>query len=1467
MLKSKFRILKVIVSMLCIIMLVTPYCIAEIGEIAAMSISNKKVAYITISKLHEGGNAYKIKDVNVLKLVEVKTSGNSFESEIFCGWGNGSFPTDVNGDPLQIKYNYVGDIKSDSTAISTYKTKYKISDANLKNLISLTELMYLRHQDDQTTKDEFLAKAFADKIASDQENNVIPPTTIDLVKASLSDDVIEVVEQWAMWYFTDDYENSKYHKATLEESFGAMSMSSTGEVGTFNAVPDATRQYAEILYKYLIEQSIANANQTTGTVVTPTLVTGSNTKSVIENEYYKVGPIKLNKGSLQKEDFDTIKLLDQNGNEIDSSKYKIKIEGEEDFTTKNINEIFDQNYYIYIPIKDNKITKLEVTTGYNKHYTEPSLWVPETEKDKSIYQPVIVIERENIRMPLELKFDIEEKEFDLSLRKFIVQYGDKQTDSTRNPNATDNIDVTKLVSGESTTAEYYHAKNPLAVENGDKVIYQINVYNEGSLDGSATQIKDYLPEGLSYVPVNESEINKKYGWVISADGRTATTAYTANTTLKAFNKDTKELSTAYVQIECVVDADVEPGKILTNVAEITADVPTYIDDRDSVPGTINSTTIDSQTYTGNESNKKDLTDAKYFYKGQEDDDDFEKVIVVKNTKYDLALKKFIVKHNSTEITDREPKVSGLNELATNDSVHDAIYTQTKTPLIVEIGDTIVYKIRVYNEGTEDAIASLIYDYLPEGLEFVQDSEINSKYKWKKSSGDNRRYETDYLKDTVIPKFNGTKLEYVDLEMECKVVAEQKSENQKLRNIATIGEDDGDDGDSTPGDITPGTYPDHPLEDDDDYEEIEIPGRAFDLALTKHINSINGKAQDPSREPKVDVSGLRDGSSTTAEYTQVKTPVVAEIGDIIIYTIRVYNEGDIAGYADQVADILPEGLGFLINHKVNVDNYWSIPTNSSSIKLTDIANGTKNLKLSDFEDVTSLENVEVVPGKVKLTSTKLSYNQNDDSNLLKPFDKTNTNSTLDYKDIQVACILMGNGSNTVTFKNIAEVEKDLDKDGKEIADRDSTPGNVETKSEDDDDYELVTLIPKEFDLALRKFITKVDNTDVTTRIPEVAINQEGEIRYVHPKDPVEVANNQLVTYTIRVFNEGEIDGYASEITDNIPEGLVFVPDNDTNKKYGWKLYDADGKETTDVSKAKSIKTDYLSKAKSEARNENCLIKAYDESKGISNDVNNPNPDYRDVQVVFRVSEDTVNPDRIITNIATVTKMHDKDGNPAKDRDEDDLTDIEKVKVKEFDLALKKMVSKVIVIEGNEVNETLTNYTGDEDPKPIVKVEVNRKKLNSTIVKFVYTIRITNEGQIPGYATEIKDYIPEGLEFVQEDNKEWSEISDGVIATNALIKTLLKPGESADVQVTLRWINSVDNLNEKVNWAEISEDYNEYDAKDIDSTPDNQIKEEDDMDFARVFLTISTGAEPVYINLALGILVVIAGGIVVIKKFLM
>ena len=117
---------------------------------------------------------------------------------------------------------------------------------------------------------------------------------------------------------------------------------------------------------------------------------------------------------------------------------------------------------------------------------------------------------------------------------------------------------------------------------------------------------------------------------------------------------------------------------------------------------------------------------------------------------------------------------------------------------------------------------------------------------------------------------------------------------------------------------------------------------------------------------------REGSlkrgENDAKYTTIKNPVSVNVGDIVTYTIRVYNEGDLAGYAEEVSDYLPDGLGFLVGHTTNIDNYWSIPGDSKTIKLSKIENATKNLSVDDFNDITSLSDVEVVVGKVKLTST-------------------------------------------------------------------------------------------------------------------------------------------------------------------------------------------------------------------------------------------------------------------------------------------------------------------------------------------------------------------------------------------------------------------------------------------------------------------------------------------------------------------
>ena len=162
-------------------------------------------------------------------------------------------------------------------------------------------------------------------------------------------------------------------------------------------------------------------------------------------------------------------------------------------------------------------------------------------------------------------------------------------------------------------------------------------------------------------------------------------------------------------------------------------------------------------------------------------------------------------------------------------------------------------------------------------------------------------------------------------------------------------------------------------------------------------------------------------------------------------------------------------------------------------------------------------------------------------------------------------------------------------------------------------------------------------------------------------------------------------------------------------------------------------------------------------------------------------------------------------------------------------------------------------------------MHRKKLDQVTVKFRYKIRVTNEGDIPGYVKEITDYVPEGLRFDSADNPGWTDEGNNVISTTLTEDILLQPGEYTEVEVVLTWINSEDNMGVMTNIAEISEDDNEYDLPDKDSTPDNQEEGEDDIDDAPVMITVSTGAARTYFMLVGIVLATLAGGVFLIKKF--
>ena len=1051
------------------------------------------------------------------------------------------------------------------------------------------------------------------------------------------------------------------------------------------------------------------------------------------------------------------------------------------------------------------------------------------------------------------------KEFDLSLRKFITG-----VNGTAITNREPQVNVTPLKNG-GTTAIYNHPKTPVSVAIGDLVEYTIRVYNEAEIDGYVEEITDHLPDQLEFVAGNE--INTKYGWVVdSTNSKIIRTNYLSKAKeasegankIKAF--DGTKLDYKDVKVVCkVVSTDPMPTKI-TNIADITKFTDgngNTVTDRDSQENNVNIPS-DLPGY-------KDDEIGKDYVPGQQDDDDFEKL---KIKEFDLALRKFITKLNDEEITSRipQPDVSKLADGAAT----TATYNHPKTPISVAIGDVVEYTIRVYNEAEVDGYVEEITDHLPDQLEFIAGNETNTKYGWTVDSNNSKIIKTKYLSkanettegDNKIKAFDGTKLDYKDVKVVCKVVSTDPMPT-KITNIADITKftdgngntvtdrDSQENNVNIPSDL-PG-YKDDEIgkdyvpgqQDDDDFEKLKI--KEFDLALRKFITKVNN-TEIKSRIPQVDTTPLKNGTGTTAIYNHSKEPVKVSLGAVVEYTIRVYNEGQVDGYVEEIKDHLPDQLEFVKDNETNKKYGWTVDSTDSKV-----------IKTSYLSKAN-----EKVAGENKIPA----------------FDGT----TLSYKEVKVACKVVSTDPMPSKITNLADISDFTDGEGNKVTDRDSKEDNVkipedrpgykddESKKdyvpgqEDDDDFEKVTLV--KFDLSLRKFITAVNNTEITSRIPQVDVTpiKDGSsttAKYDHPKDPVLVSNGNIVTYTIRVFNEGEMDGYASEIKDDMPQGLKFLTDNKTNIEYRWKMLDKDGKETENLDEAVSIVTDYLSKEQEKTAGAN-LLKAFDGEK----------LDYRDVKVAFEVTEPNTS-DRILINQAQISKDSDKDGNDVTDQDSvpdkwnegEDDQDIEKVKVQYFDLSLRKWVTQAIVTENGEEKIIESGHKAEDDPEDVVKVDLKKSKINKVTIKFRYKIRVKNEGNIAGYAKELKDYIPNGLKFVPEDNPLWKQIDEKTITTDQTKDILLQPGDTTEVEVVLTWINDSENFGVMDNWAEISKDHNDFNSPDIDSTPDNNKKGEDDIDDAPVSVGVQTGQIKTFTTISLAVLVILSSGVVLIKKFVL
>lgn len=1423
-------------------------------------------AYLGIELYRSSGYGYKQGDLPIYKIATYKSTDTTNKipdksRTIYCikgGIGFGSDDAETGYQEKIVTYTKKYDLKNLSAIPSPYKDVLPTGE-NYNKLMWVLDHLYIMPEN--TQEDSTQARtAFL--------NGAIPDELYD----TMIDDDIDAIQQLAVWNFTNPDANDRFHI----ESAG-LKIAKEGEAfdSLFNIDRDRFNATKALLSYYVKN---ADANYSSPVIASDakpiTIQDNSDGKIQTIGDNYVAGPYIINKQL----DIDYDVTATYNDGTITPTIGIKNSNGNIEATNKTIKELEGQEFYLMVPTSSN-ITQLKMQI--NGSYKVRKAWYLSAENPE-VEQPVVLVNEDTQYFEDVVAARLEEKKtFDLSLRKFITEINGQKIEELGLTSRVPNVEgLEELKNGTANTAIYKQLKTPVKVDIGDIVTYTIRVYNEGELAGYATEITDYLPDQLEYIL--DDEINLKYGWkydtenthrlktnyLSNADGTTSETP--EENKLAAF--DGTKLDYKDVQIRCKVVSTANMPKKITNIAEITGckdeegnviTSPTT-GERDSSVKNVQ-IPADLPSYKDQEINRQDPTDPDYI-PGQEDDDDFEKLLL---KEFDLSLKKFITKVNDTEITNRAPQVDVTPLKGTGTT---AKYTYQispeKNPVVVENSDIVEYTIRIYNEGEANGYAEIVRDDIPAGLEFLPENATNIEYRWKMYDANGNEttdaskattITTDYLskaqedatgRNNLLKAFEMTKttLDYRDVKVAFKVIEPNSSKNT-IVNHAQIAEDTGNDRDSTPDVWNEG-------EDDQDIEQIRL--KDFDLALRKFVTKINSK-EITDRIPQVDLSTLK-GNGTTATYNHSKKPLSAYLGDVVEYTIRVYNEGDSEGYATEITDYLPKQLEFIKDNQTNIANNW---------KMYD-ANGNETQNVSDA---------------VTIKSDKLKDEK------IPAFD----GDTLSYKEVKVVCKVVATDNMPKKITNIAEISKCENSNRIEVKghasgdERDSNPNQVTVPTgtelenykdseinkdyvpgqEDDDDFEKLLL--EEFDLSLRKFITAVNDTQIKDREPKVDVTplKDGSgttAKYEHSKEPVLVSNGNIVEYTIRVYNEGSVAGYAQEVKDDIPEGLEFLPENETNTKYRWVMLDKDGMETTKVEEAQSIVTDYLSIEQEKTAGEN-LIKAFDPTTMDT-------LDYKDVKVAFKVVEPATS-DRIVINKAQISKECDEDENDVKDRDStpdewiegEDDQDIEKVKVQYFDLSLRKWVTQSIVIEDGQEKVTETGHTAEDDPEAVAKVDLKKSKINNVIVKFRFKIRVKNEGTIAGYVKEIKDYIPDGLKFLEEDNPLWKKVDEKTITTDQCKDVLLKPGDTTEVEVLLTWINGEDNMGVMDNWAEISKDYNEYGSPDIDSTPDNNKKGEDDIDDAPVMVTVQTGEVARYTGIAIVVLTILTTGVVLIKKYVL
>lgn len=369
----------------------------------------------------------------------------------------------------------------------------------------------------------------------------------------------------------------------------------------------------------------------------------------------------------------------------------------------------------------------------------------------------------------------------------------------------------------------------------------------------------------------------------------------------------------------------------------------------------------------------------------------------------------------------------------------------------------------------------------------------------------------------------------------------------------------------------------------------------------------------------------------------------------------------------------------------------------------------------------------------------------------------------------------------------------------------------------------------YDVSIKQFVSEVDGIKKVNNEIKTSLDKNGKIIYTKNEDMEKVENNQELIFTIRIYNESENAATIKDIFNEIPQGLEYI-NNELNNQNGWKLYkinsSGDLEETTNINEAEYIKTSILN---------NTELKGFNKQTMLS-------PEYKELKIALKVKENKLNNGRIATN---KVKLQDDSCDANKENNTDECS----VYVKKFDLNIEKNIINVTV-ENNEGQKIINKKSNEE----ILKIDIPKKEIENTKLKIKYEIKVTNIGEINGYATEITDYLPEEFEAISTQTTQWV-VNGNEVKTNSLNKNLLQPGESKSIFIECTYKVNKENIGSKINSVKITEYENDSDSKDI--TEDNEDKEE-------IIITIKTGFTAICFTTIIVALLISIAVIIILKR---